>query len=338
MSKKLTLKQIANELEVSISTVSKALRDSHEISEETRDKVKAFAKLYNYRPNSIALSLKSRKTKTIGVIVPEIVHYFFSTVIQGIENVANKRGYQVMVCLSGESFEKEVLNMELLANGSIDGFILSVSKDTLSKNDYHHIEEVIDQGMPVVMFDRSVDQVECDKVIIDDVQAARKATQYLLNTGCKKPALITTVDYVNVGFLRTKGFVEAIKNNRLELNYDDILKIEDLEGSSQQIADFLKDKDYDGILAVNEIFAVTALKELQGYGKQIPKDVSVIAFTDGILSKYASPSLTSIEQHGVEMGEKAAEILIQRLESNEALDNYETHIIEATLVKRFSTR
>ncbi|MDT8347549.1 MAG: LacI family DNA-binding transcriptional regulator [Flavobacteriaceae bacterium] len=338
MSKKLTLKQIALELEVSISTVSKALRDSYEISEETREKVKAFAKLYNYRPNSIALSLKSRKTKTIGVIVPEIVHYFFSTVIQGIENVANNRGYQVMVCLSGESFEKEVLNMELLANGSIDGFILSVSKDTLSKNDFHHIEEVIDQGMPVVMFDRSVDQVECDKVIIDDVQAARKATQYLLNTGCRNPALITTVDYVNVGFLRTKGFLEALKNNRIAVNNDNILKIEDLEGSSQQIVEFLKDKDFDGILAVNEIFAVTALKDLQSRGKQVPKDVAVIAFTDGILSKYASPSLTSIEQHGVEMGEKAAEILIERLESKEASDNYETHIIEATLVKRFSTR
>ncbi len=133
MKAKITLKQIARELDVSISTVSKSLKDSTEISEDTRQKVKAFAKLYNYRPNNIALSLKNRKTKTIGVIIPDIVHHFFTKVINGIENVAAKRGYNVLVSLSNESFDKEVLNMETLANGSIDGFILSISKETLVK-------------------------------------------------------------------------------------------------------------------------------------------------------------------------------------------------------------
>ena len=168
MKKKITLKQIARELDVSISTVSKALRNSIEISEDTREKVQAFAKLYNYRPNNIALSLKNRKTKTIGVIIPEIVHHFFSKVIRGIEQVANKRGYNVIVGLSNESFDKEVINMQMLANGSIDGFILSISKETLLQQDYHHFKETISQGMPIVMFDRVAHDVLCDKVIVDD--------------------------------------------------------------------------------------------------------------------------------------------------------------------------
>ena len=129
MKRQVTLKQIAKELGVSIPTVSKALRDSKEISEETKQKVKAFAKLFNYRPNNIALSLKNRRTKTIGLIIPEIVHYFFSKVIRGVEIVANTKGYNVVVGLSSESFDKEVINMEMLANGSIDGFILSLSKE-----------------------------------------------------------------------------------------------------------------------------------------------------------------------------------------------------------------
>lgn len=159
MRRKVTLKQIAKELDISISTVSKSLRDSHEISEETRLKVKAFAKLYNYKPNNIALSLKNKKTKTIGIIIPEIVHHFFATVISGIEHVANEFGYNVIVTLSDESFDKEVINLEMLASGSTDGFIMSLSKETQLKKDFHHLEEVINQGMPVVLFDRVTNDV-----------------------------------------------------------------------------------------------------------------------------------------------------------------------------------
>ena len=192
MKRKVTLKQIARELDVSISTVSKALKNSKEISEDTRQKVQAFAKLYNYRPNNIALSLKNRQTKTIGVIIPEIVHHFFSKVIRGIELVANKRGYNVIVGLSNESFDKEVINMEMLANGSIDGFILSISKETLLQQDYHHFIETINQGMPIVMFDRIVNEVNCDKVIVDDLKGSKKAVNKLISSGCKHIAIITT--------------------------------------------------------------------------------------------------------------------------------------------------
>jgi len=142
---KITLKDIARELEVSISTVSKALKNSEEISRDTKDKIQAFAKLYNYKPNNIAVSLKNRRTKNIGVIIPDIVHHFFTTVIRGIEKYANAKGYNVLVCVSNEGYEREVINMELLANGSIDGFIMSLSTETQQKNDYNHIKEVTDQ-------------------------------------------------------------------------------------------------------------------------------------------------------------------------------------------------
>lgn len=153
MKPKITLKDIANELSVSISTVSKALKNSDEISKDTKDKIKAFAKFYNYRPNNIALSLKNKRTKNIGVVIPDIVHHFFTTVFRGIEKYANQRGYNVIICISDESIEKEVINMEMLANGSIDGFILSLSAETQLKNDFNHLKELLNQGIPIVLFE-----------------------------------------------------------------------------------------------------------------------------------------------------------------------------------------
>ncbi|GAA0872332.1 LacI family DNA-binding transcriptional regulator [Gangjinia marincola] len=340
MRPKLTLKQIARELDVSISTVSKALRDSAEISEDTKQKVKAFAKLYNYKPNNIALSLKNRKTKTIGLIVPEIVHHFFTTVIRGIEEYANEKGYHVMVCLSNNSFDKEVINMEMLANGSIDGFILSISKETMLKEDYHHINEVINQGMPVVMFDRVVDQIKCDKVVIDDVEGATKAVQHLLDTGCKKVGLITTPDYINVGKLRTQGYTEALNKNRMPIHEKYILKIEDDSNSEELIKEFVKTEDFDGIFAVNEEYAVQAISALRKTEKEIPEDVSVIGFTDGVISKNFIPKLTTVNQPGTEMGRQAAKLIIDKLEKpeTEEEEQYQTIEIKTNLVKRESTR
>lgn len=338
MKRKVTLKQIAKELDVSISTVSKSLRDSPEISEDTRQKVQAFAKLYNYKPNLIALSLKNRKTKTIGIIIPEIVHHFFATVISGIEHVANEHGYNVMVCLSDESFDKEVINMEMLANGSIDGFILSLSKETQHKKDFHHITEVINQGMPVVMFDRVTNDILCDKVIIDDNLAAFNAVQQLINKDFKKIALITTVDYVSVGKLRTDGYIKALKNNDRKVDENLILKIEDIEHCDEPIEALVANNELDAVFAVNELFAVTAIKAAKKLGKKVPEDLSVIGFTDGIISKYSSPSITTVSQNGIKMGGKAAQMLIDRLESeDEEEEHYKTEVIETHLVLREST-
>jgi len=357
MKRKVTLKQIARELDVSISTVSKALSNSKEISEDTTQKIQAFAKLYNYRPNNIALSLKNRKTKTIGILIPEIVHHFFSTVIRGIELVANQRGYNVIVGLSNESFTKEIINMEMLANGSIDGFILSISKETLLKQDYHHFNATINQGMPIVMFDRVVNEVDCDKVIVDDFSGSIKAVKKLISTGCKHIALITTMDYVSVGKLRTQGYLEALQDSKITPDANLILKIEDalnvedhLDILENEIEQFIKSNPkIDGVFAVNELYAVTAMKVARKLGLSIPNDVQVIGFTDGVLSKHATPSLTTVSQHGQKMGEQAAHLLINRLElqddeddefiiDEEINEQFKTIVIETDLIERDSTR
>ncbi|KFC58345.1 LacI family transcriptional regulator [Flavobacterium gilvum] len=339
MKKKITLKQIAKELDVSISTVSKSLRNSPEIGEETRLKVQAFAKFYHYKPNNIALSLKNRKTKTIGIIIPEIVHHFFSTVINGVEQIANENGYSVVICLSDDSFDKEVLNMELLANGSIDGFIMSLSKETQFKGDFHHITEVINQGMPVVMFDRVTNEVLCDKVIIDDKQAAYEAVQTLIDKGRKKIALVTTVDYVSVGKLRTDGYVKALLDNNLPFDEHLIIKIEDVDTCEIIIGKLLEEEAIDAVFAVNEIFAVTCIKTANKLGLNVPKDLAVIAFTDGMISKYSTPTITTVSQSGIKMGNRAAKIIIDRLESEDESEdeNYTTEVIETFLVEREST-
>jgi LacI family transcriptional regulator len=343
MKKKITLKQIAKELDVSISTVSKSLRNSLEIGEETRLKVQAFAKFYHYKPNNIALSLKNRKTKTIGIIIPEIVHYFFSTVINGIEHIANENGYSVIICLSDDSFDKEVLNMEMLANGSIDGFIMSLSKETQQKGDFHHITEVINQGMPVVMFDRVTNDILCDKVIINDELAAYEAVQSLIDKGRKKIALVTTVDYVSVGKFRTDGYTKALRDNGLEFDENLIIKIENVDNCEITIAQLLEEKVIDAVLAVNELFAVTIIKIANKMGTKVPEDLAVIAFTDGIISKYSTPTITTVTQNGVEMGNVAAKILIERLEAEEEESDeeqdeiYKTVVIETHLIEREST-
>ena len=338
MRKKVTLKQIAKELDVSISTVSKSLRDSHEISEDTRLKVQAFAKMYNYKPNNIALSLKNKKTKTIGIIIPEIVHHFFATVISGIEQVANENGYNVIVCLSDESFDKEVINLEMLANGSTDGFIMSLSKETQLKADFHHIQEVINQGMPVVLFDRVTNDIFCDKVIIDDQQAAFDAVQFLINQGYENIALISTIDYVSVGKLRTDGYKKALLQNNLPINDALILKIEDIENCAEKIEFLLKNENCDAIFAVNELFAVTAIKIAGKNNINVPKDLAVIGFTDGIISQFSSPTITTVSQNGIKMGRKAAQMLIERLElEDEENEQYTTELIETNLIIREST-
>jgi LacI family transcriptional regulator len=349
MRRKITLKQIAKELDVSISTVSKALRNSPEISQDTKQKVQAFAKLYNYRPNNIALSLKNRRTNTIGIIIPEIVHHFFSKVIRGVELVANKRGYNVIIGLSNESFSKEVLNMEMLANGSIDGFILSISKETQQLQGYHHFNETMSQGMPIVMFDRVVSEIKCDKVIVNDFGGAKEAVEKLISNGCKTIALVTTKDYVSVGKLRTQGYMEALNEADYELKSDLILKLDDtldyevhLDALEAEIEGlFTSNPTIDGIFAVNELYALSAMKVARKLGKQVPDDVQVIGFTDGVLSKHSTPSLTTVSQHAQIMGERAAHLLIDKLETanyEQDEDDFQTIVIETNLVERESTK
>ncbi|MFL2587605.1 MAG: LacI family DNA-binding transcriptional regulator [Flavobacteriaceae bacterium] len=345
MRNKITLKKIAQELNVSISTVSKSLKDSHEIGKETRERIKAFAKSHGYRPNSIALSLKNRKTKTIGVIIPDVVHYFFALIVNGIEQVARKNGYNVVVALSNESFEKEVVNMETLADSLIDGFILSLSKETLKKQDYYHINESINQGMPVVLFDRVVAEIECDKVIVNDFKGAYDATKLLIDKGRENILLLTSEDYINVGRLRTQGYIKAIQDNGLSLENHLIIKVEDTQVSDDVLPElessivdaFKKNKKIDGIFAVNEIYAGAALRVLRKLGKAIPQDVALICFTDGLISRYSYPSLTTVKQHAEEIGKAAAGKLIERLENEDDNLKYEQKVIKSVIIEREST-
>lgn len=346
MKKRITLKEIANELNYSISTVSKALKNSSEIGDDAKEKIKAFAKLHNYKPNNVALSLKNRKTKTIGVIIPEMVHYFFSKVIMGIEKHAKKKGYNVIISVSNESFEKEVLNIETLVDGQIDGLIISLSKETMLKQDFHHINETLDLDIPIVLFDRVSNNIYCDKVIIDDIEGAKKATNHLISNERKNILLITTEDYVNVGRLRTMGYVESLKENNIELDNNLIIKVDDKKSSEkelsnieQRIQNALKlNKSIDGIFAVNEIYAASALKVLKKNNKKIPEEVEVIGFTDGVISRFSDPSLTTVDQHGETIGKEACKMLIDRLDNSKKSIKYTTKTIETTITSRQSTK
>ncbi len=338
MKRKITLKDIAKELDVSISTVSKALKNSSEIGFDTREKVQAFAKLYNYKPNNIAVSLQNSRTKHIALFIPEIVHDFFTTVLKGVEEVAHKNGYNVLVCVSNESFEKEVLSMEMFARGGIvDGFIISLSKETQLKEDYNHLIEIENQGMPLVMIDRITDKVISDKVIVDDMRGSYTAISHLINQGRKRIALITTEDYISVGSLRKKGYKKALADHDIELDEHLILTINNIEDSDKAIEKFIRETTFDAVMGVNDVFAVVAMKALQNQGKKIPEDVAIIGFSDGKLLKYAAPTISAVNQHGDEMGKAAAQMLIDRLESDKEAENYKTTVITTTLIEREST-
>lgn len=339
MKRKITLKDIAKELGVSISTVSKSLKDSPEIGDDTKDKVKAFAALYNYKPNNIALSLQNRKTKNIALIIPEIVHDFFAMVIRGVEHVAHQNGYNVIVCLSNESFDKEVINMDTFAHGGfVDGFIISLSQETQRLQDFNHLIEVENQGMPLVMFDRVTDKVLCDKVIIDDARGSYNAVSHLIEKGRENIALITTEDYLSVGNLRTDGYLKAVADHGLPYNAGHILRIDDIAKCEEAIANFLSSNEIDGVFAVNEIFAATAMKAIQAIGKNVPKDVAIVGFSDGKLLKYTTPSISTVSQHGEEMGRVAAKMLLKRLNSDKEEESFSTRIIKTSLIERESSR
>ncbi|MCX2718169.1 LacI family DNA-binding transcriptional regulator [Lentiprolixibacter aurantiacus] len=340
MKRKITLKDIARELDVSISTVSKALKNSEEISRDTKEKVQAFARLYNYRPNNIAISLKNKRTKNIGVILPDIVHHFFTTVFHGIEKYANARGYNVIACISDESFDKEVINMEMLANGSIDGFIMALSAGTQLKNDYNHLRQVTDQGIPLVLFDRVTDEVACDKVVINDEEAAYLAVKKMINSGRKRIALLTSEAHFNVSEKRAEGYYRALREHSLPVDEELVLVLPHMYHEENLSEGFFRRTNPDAVLCVNEIYAVRSMRHLQSQGKRIPQDVAVIGFTDGILSRYSIPSLTSIAQHGELMGETAARLLVDRIEADfRDMDEpeYITEVIKASIIDREST-
>ena len=339
MKSKITLKKIAKEFDVSISTVSKALKDSHEISEEVKEKIQAFAKYYHYKPNSLALNLRNQKTKTIGVIIPQIVHHFFTKVISGIEQVANKNGYNVMICMSMDSYEKEVLNLDMLANGVVDGIIVSVAKETEEKGNYSHFRDLIYNGIPLVMFDRVIDEIKCSKVLTNDKDGGYLATKHLVNIGCKRIAILTTPDFVTVGNLRLEGYKNALLNSSISFDEELVIIINEEENIEEQIKTLFSLKNPpDGIFGVNEIYAAYAMKSARKHGFKVPEDVSILGFTDGLISQFSTPTLSTVAQHGNTMGQKATELLLNEIEFQDTDYQYQTKVVETDLILRESTK
>ncbi len=332
-----TLKQLAKELNVSISTVSKALNNSEEIGEETIKRVKELAELYRYKPNKVALSLKQNKTKIIGVIIPDILNHFLSKVLFGIEREASKYGYNIITCISNESLNKEKEAMELLANGSVDGFILSMAEETQLKNEVEHFKNTIKQGLPIVMFDRVAHDVMCDKVIVDDFDATYNATKSLIAENRKHIAFITTLNNLSVGKLRERGYKKAIQEQQDHAPLVLVLKKKD--DYQKKILSFLKkNKTIDGVLAADSSSGIIAANAAIKLGYKVPKNLSVIGFASKADSAHTFPRLTIIRQHAKAIGANAALMLINRMQDKQTNQDVKTVVVKTSLIKSKSTK
>ncbi|WP_372746013.1 LacI family DNA-binding transcriptional regulator [Lutibacter sp.] len=338
MSKRITIKQIAQALHVSISTVSKALNDSYEISDETKKKIQEYAKLHKYKPNTLALSLQNKKTKTIGIIIPNILTYYFARVLRGIEKVATEKGYNIITCITNESYKKEVDTMEMLSNGTIDGFIACLSEETLKLQKYDHFHDILEEGTPIVLYDRTHAEINCDKVVTDTVKSAYKATRFLMKSGCKNIALISVSEGLNVSEFSAKGYRKALKKYDYTINENLIIRQHDETNLKERIIKMLENNKVDGIFTVDEISGAIAIQALDAKKIKIPAEVSIIGFTNGMISRYSTPPLTSVNRFAHTTGETAATRLIDKLEEKIDFDDIKTEIIKTKLVERESTK
>jgi LacI family transcriptional regulator len=340
MKPKVTIKNIAKDLGVSVSTVSKALSDSPEISDATKIRIQEYAKLQNYKPNTMAKNLKNQRTNTLGVIIPNILNPFFAKVFSGIEQAANEKGYNVVTYISNESMKKEMQDLDLLSNGTVDGFILSIAEETQTLGDYTHFKNLLKEGTPIVMFDRVTDEVPCDKVIVDDYDSAIHATKHLIKTNCKKIALLSSIDNLSVGKLRADGYFKALEDEKIERNNSIIIQTDNIEDFDAALDQLFEKEKFDGVFAIDEHAAVMAMKKALKKKINIPEDLSIIGFADGVWSRRLTPSLSTVSQHGPEIGKVAANMLINRIEAKvvDGPKNYKTEIIKTELRYRESTR
>lgn len=338
MNKRITIKQIAQALHVSISTVSKALNDSYEISDETKKKIQDYAKAHKYKPNTLALSLQNKKTKTIGIIVPNILNYYFARVLRGIEKIANEKGYNIITCITNESYKKEVDTMEMLSNGAIDGFIACISVGTLKEQNFDHFQDIIENGTPLVLYDRVHKDIKCDKVVTDNIKSAYKATRFLMRSECKNIALISTTDHLNISKFRLKGYRKALTKYGVTPNEDLIIRQEDEPNLKERINAMLDSNKVDGIFTIDEVSGAITTQVLNSRGIKIPDEISIIGFTNGILSRYSTPPLTSVNRFAHTSGERAALRLIDKIEEKIPFEDIHTEIVRTQLVERESTK
>lgn len=330
----ITIKDIASELGISPSTVSKALKGHKDISASTVEKVRELAKKWNYSPDAFASSLKGGQSKIIGVIVPEIVHYFFSTVISGIEDVAYDNGYHVMFCQSSELYEREVKAVDALLASRVDGILVSVSKFT---DNFDHFRKITEMNIPLVFFDRVCGEIETDKVIVDDEEGGYQATKHLINIGCRNIIHLSGPANLNIGRGRTDGFIRALAEQNINSPKSHVLKCDTPEDAELVLPDILKSGNVpDGIFAVNDLTAAAAMKICGSLGHRVPDDIAVVGFTSGLISDITNPSLTSVEQHGYEIGRSAVSMLIDRLKTDKNKE-FSTLVINTRLTIKGST-
>lgn len=333
-----TLKQLAEQLNVSVSTVSKALHDSEEISSDTIERVKALADHLNYKPNKVAISLKQSKTNTIGVIIPDILNHFFAKALLAIEEEASKQGYNIITCLSNEKKSKEINSLRLLSDGSVDGFIMSMAEESQVAGDTSHIDAILKQNIPMVLFDRVSEDMACDKVIIDDFGAAYEATKYLLSEGRQHIILLSDIDDLSVGKLRTNGYIEALNEASNYSNAPRIITIKEemsAEGTIHKV--FKTYPSVDGIISIDNTSGVIALQKALKLNYKIPEHLSIIGFSDDNVLQFTDPKLSTISQHTLDIGKASVKLLIDRLNRKEKTKPI-TKTIKTKLVLRDTTK
>jgi LacI family transcriptional regulator len=333
----MNLKELAKELNLSISAVSKALRDSHEISSATKLAVLAKAKELNYQVNPFASSLRKQKSKTIAVVLPEIDNLFFALAINGIESIAQEKGYHVLIYLTHEDSQKEISITQLLQNGRVDGIMMSLSSQTL---DLKHLQELKDKEIPLVFFDRVADKIDAPKVTTDDYQSGIKATEHLIEKGCDKIAFLSISNNLSISNKRKNGYIDSLLKHQIKIKEEYMLLCsqDDVKNKSI-ITKMLKKKNRpNGIFASVEKLALISYEVCNELNLKIPEDIKVIGFSNLYTAGLLNPSLTTITQPAYNIGKEAANILFKLIEKRGNQIIPEQSVLNSILVERNSSR
>ena len=339
MYEAITIKDIAKALGLSTSTISRALRGSHEISPETKKLVMEYAEQYNYRPNPIALSLKERRSRSIGVVVCEIANNFFSQAINGIESIAYNRGYHVIISQSHESYEREVVNVEHLSSRSVDGLLVSLSTETVN---VEHFKKLHEKGLPIVFFDRVTEEIDTHKVVVDNYKGAYDAIQHLLKAGYKRIAHMASSAHISITKERLRGYDAALQDNKIPINeayikycnHGGMIQSE-LENAVKELMQ-MSDRP-DAIFCAGDRLTTGVMTALKKLGIRIPTDLALIGFTNSTMVELIEPSLSAVKQPAFEMGQSAIELLIKLIESKRPVTEFENVVLQTEIFIRNST-
>lgn len=331
----ITLKQLAIKLGLSVATVSRALNDSYEISTKTKKKVHALAKELNYHPNPFASSLRKHKSKTIALIIPEISNNFFSQIIKGVETISKDKGYHVIICGSNEDYKKEESIIKHLIGGRVDGILLSASKET---ENAEHLKEIIKREIPLILFDRVLEDLSVKSVVSNDYESSYLATQHLINQKCKKIAFLKVGNNLSNIEKRAKGYIDALNNSTEYLCKEIIVEMSNNQNKNYDIlSSFISSEKPDAIFASVEHLAISVYDVCKSLKVNIPKDLKILTYSNLDIARHLNPSLTTISQPAYEMGKNAAELLLAQIEKKTSLFEDQTLVIDSELITRDST-